>query len=71
MTILNPITFPVILESLLASNDLTEEQSKYLMNSWLENKIEPICISLKEYIEMQSLFKINSQSYQIHRINHK
>jgi hypothetical protein len=37
----------------------------------LENKIEPICISLKEYVEMQSLFKINSQSYQIHRINHK
>jgi len=37
----------------------------------LENKIEPICISLKEYAEMQSLFKINSQSYQIHRINHK
>ena len=42
MTILNPITFPVILESLLASNDLTEEQSNYLMNSWLENKIEPV-----------------------------
>ena len=42
MTILNPITFPVILESLLASNDLTEEQSKFLMNSWLENKIEPV-----------------------------
>ena len=42
MTILNPITFPVILESLLASNDLTEKQSKYLMNSWLENKIEPV-----------------------------
>jgi len=42
MTILNPLTFPVILESLLASNDLTEEQSKYLMNSWLENKIEPV-----------------------------
>jgi anthranilate phosphoribosyltransferase len=42
MTILNPITFPVILESLLASNDLTKEQSNYLMNSWLENKIEPV-----------------------------
>ena len=42
MTILNPLTFPVILESLLASNDLTEEQSKFLMNSWLENKIEPV-----------------------------
>ncbi len=42
MTILNPITFPVILESLLASNDLTEEQSNYLMNSWIENKIEPV-----------------------------
>ena len=42
MTALNPITFPVILESLLSSNDLTEEQSIYLMNSWLENKIEPV-----------------------------
>ena len=42
MTLLNPITFPVLLESLLASNDLTKEQSNYLMNSWLENKIEPV-----------------------------
>jgi len=42
MTPLNPITFSVILESLLSSNDLTEEQSNYLMNSWLENKIEPV-----------------------------
>ncbi len=42
MTSLNPITFSVILESLLSSNDLTEEQSNYLMNSWLENKIEPV-----------------------------
>ncbi len=42
MTPLNPISFSVILESLLASNDLTEEQSIYLMNSWLENKIEPV-----------------------------
>jgi len=42
MTPLNPITFPVILESLLSANDLTEEQSNYLMNSWLENKIEPV-----------------------------
>ena len=38
----NPITFSVILESLLSSNDLTDEQSKYLMNSWLGNKIEPV-----------------------------
>jgi len=42
MTSLNPITFSVILESLLSANDLTEEQSNYLMNSWLENKIEPV-----------------------------
>ena len=42
MTISNPITFPVLLESLLAANDLTKEQSNYLMNSWLENKIEPV-----------------------------
>ena len=42
MTSLNPISFSVILESLLSANDLTEEQSNYLMNSWLENKIEPV-----------------------------
>lgn len=42
MTLLNPITFPVLLESLLAANDLSKEQSNYLMNSWLENKIEPV-----------------------------
>ena len=42
MTPLNPITFSTILESLLSSNDLTDEQSNYLMNSWLENKIEPV-----------------------------
>jgi len=42
MTSLNTITFPEILESLLSGNDLTEEQSNYLMNSWLENKIEPV-----------------------------
>ncbi len=42
MTPLNPITFSVILESLLSGNDLTEEQSNYLMNSWVENKIEPV-----------------------------
>ena len=42
MTQLNPITFSVILESLLSANDLTEEQSNYLMNSWLKNKIEPV-----------------------------
>ena len=42
MTSSNPINFSVILESLLSSNDLTDEQSNYLMNSWLENKIEPV-----------------------------
>ncbi len=42
MTSLNPITFSSILESLLLGNDLTEEQSNYLMSSWLENKIEPV-----------------------------
>ncbi len=42
MTPLNPINFSSILESLLSFNDLTEEQSNYLMNSWLENKIEPV-----------------------------
>ncbi len=42
MTSSNPITFPLILESLLSANDLTVEQSKFLMNSWLENKIEPV-----------------------------
>jgi len=42
MTQSNPITFSSILESLLLANDLTEEQSNYLMNSWLENKIEPV-----------------------------
>ena len=42
MTLLNPITFPVLLESLLAANDLSKEQSNYLMNSWLENKIDPV-----------------------------
>ena len=42
MTSSNPITFSVILETLLSGNDLTDEQSNYLMNSWLENKIEPV-----------------------------
>tara|TARA_B100001996_G_scaffold380455_1_gene367928 strand:- start:225 stop:1262 length:1038 start_codon:yes stop_codon:yes gene_type:complete len=42
MTSTNPLTFSVILESLLLANDLTNEQSNYLMNSWLENKIEPV-----------------------------
>ena len=42
MTSLNPITSSLILESLLSANDLTEEQSNYLMTSWLENKIEPV-----------------------------
>ena len=38
----NPLTFSVILESLLSAEDLTDEQSNFLMNSWLENKIEPV-----------------------------
>ncbi len=42
MTTLNPISFSAILESLLSDNDLTEEQSNYLMSSWLANKIEPV-----------------------------
>ncbi len=42
MTSSNPITFSVILESLLSAKDLTEEQSKFLMNAWLGNKIEPV-----------------------------
>ena len=42
MTLLNPLTFSAILESLLSANDLTEEQSTYLMKSWIENKIEPV-----------------------------
>ena len=42
MNLLNPITFSGILESLLSANDLTEEQSNFLINSWLENKIEPV-----------------------------
>ena len=42
MTSLNPINFSVILDSLLSANDLTEEQCNSLMNSWLENKIEPV-----------------------------
>ena len=42
MTQLHPISLSIILESLLSANDLTEAQSNYLMNSWLENKIEPV-----------------------------
>ena len=42
MTSSNPINFSVILESLLSGNDLDDEQCNYLMNSWLENKIEPV-----------------------------
>ena len=42
MTSSNPITYSEILESLLSGNDLVEDQSTYLMNSWLENKIEPV-----------------------------
>ncbi len=38
----NPIDFSIILETLLSVKDLTDEQSNYLMNSWLENKIEPV-----------------------------
>ncbi len=42
MSLSNSITFSVILESLLSAIDLTDEQSNYLMNAWLENKIEPV-----------------------------
>ena len=42
MTSSNPITYSLILESLLSANDLNEEQATYLMNSWLENRIEPV-----------------------------
>ena len=42
MTSSNPITFSAILESLLLGNDLANEESKYLMNSWLSNQIEPV-----------------------------
>jgi len=42
MTSSNPITFSLILDSLLLGNDLTPDQSNYLMNSWLENKVEPV-----------------------------
>ena len=42
MTHSNPINYSVILESLLATKDLTDDQSNYLMSSWLENKLEPV-----------------------------
>ena len=42
MTSSNPLTFSLILESLLSGNDLTPDQSNYLMKSWLENKVEPV-----------------------------
>ena len=42
MTSSNPINFSAILESLLSANDLTDEQSNYLMNAWLDNQIEPL-----------------------------
>ncbi len=42
MTSSNPITFSLILELLLNGDELSEEQSNYLMNSWLDNKIEPV-----------------------------
>ena len=35
-------TFSEILESLLAGNDLVKEESTFLINSWLNNKIEPV-----------------------------
>ncbi len=42
MTSSNSISFSEILESLLECNDLVEEQVSFLMNSWLENKVEPV-----------------------------
>ena len=42
MTSSKPFKYSAILESLLSSNDLTDEQCTYLMNSWLENKVEPV-----------------------------
>ena len=42
MTSTKPLTYSLILESLIASNDLSDDESKFLMNSWLENKIEPV-----------------------------
>ena len=42
MTSSNPLNYSVILESLLSDDDLTDEQSNYLIHSWLENKIEPV-----------------------------
>tara|TARA_Y100001968_G_scaffold324866_1_gene365104 strand:+ start:1051 stop:2088 length:1038 start_codon:yes stop_codon:yes gene_type:complete len=42
MTSSKPLEYSAILESLLSSNDLTDEQCTYLMNSWLENKVEPV-----------------------------
>ena len=42
MTSSKPIIFSEILETLLSGNDLAEEQSKSLMSSWLDNKIEPV-----------------------------
>ena len=42
MTSSNPITYSSILESLLSAHDLNEDQSNFVMNSWLENKIEPV-----------------------------
>ena len=42
MTPSNPVSFSEILESLLSFNDLKEEQSNFLMNSWINNKFEPV-----------------------------
>tara|TARA_B100000700_G_scaffold161304_1_gene178594 strand:+ start:961 stop:1998 length:1038 start_codon:yes stop_codon:yes gene_type:complete len=42
MTSTNHLNFSEILESLLLGNDLVEEQSEYLMRSWLKNQIEPV-----------------------------
>ena len=42
MTVSNPIAFSEILEILLSGHDLNEQQSDFLMTSWLTNKIEPV-----------------------------
>ena len=42
MTLTNHLNLSGILESLLLGNDLVEEQSEYLMNSWLNNQIDPV-----------------------------
>ena len=42
MTSSNPLAFSEILETLISGKDLVDEQSIFLMNSWLNNKIEPV-----------------------------